>query len=235
MALLTRPRTHYEKIGEGNHSEVYHRPGSRWCVQLFKMDCPELTAAKVRREHAYLMEAYADMPGLIPSQRLFAPDEDAHISRTLLIKEWVQVDASLPLNRIHGDDLTPGRRAQLQQFIGITRDLLARGGTEEVFLPDLNDPQFTNLGFDVAGALRLLDTNRLISTAKLMSLPKGEALDLVKRRIHAKWLRRLMYLEAAFAGRSRSDLRSDPLFTRYLSPASFDALFNDSIAVGELL
>ncbi|MFG1963062.1 hypothetical protein [Nonomuraea sp. NPDC049028] len=235
MALLTLPRTHYQRVGEGNHSEVYHRPGSRWCVQVFKMDCPELTAAKVRREYAYLVEAYSGMPGLIPRQRLFAPADNAHISRVLLVKEWVQVDTSLPLNRIHGDDLTPGRRAQLQLFIAITRGLLARGATEEMLLPDLNDPRFTNLAFSTAGALRLLDTNRLISTAKLMRLPKGETLNLARRRIHARWLRRLMYLEATFNSQTRDDLRRDPLFSRYLALADFEALFNDSVALGELL
>lgn len=163
MALLTIPRAHYKKIGYGNHSEVFRRPGSRWCIQIFRVDCPELTVGKVLREYAYLLEAYAQMPGLVPYQRLFVPHGGAHISQTLLVKRWVQVDTSLPLGRTRRADLTQARRSQIERFIAITRGLLDRAADQLTFLPDILDPRWTNLAFDLDGRLRLLDTNRLIS------------------------------------------------------------------------
>ncbi|MEV6862885.1 hypothetical protein AB0M44_18030 [Streptosporangium subroseum] len=173
------------------------------------------------------------MPDLILYQRLFAPEMDVHISQTLLAKRWVQVDASLPLLHIRRADLTRKRRSELEQFIAITRGLLGRAPQQEAFLPDILDPRLTNLAFDIEDRLRLLDTNRLINTKALRRLPAGEKLDIRRRRVHAKWMRRLMLMESAFCGRHSEDFWYDPLYTRYLDRQRFDALFADSMAAGE--
>ncbi|MEW9530776.1 hypothetical protein [Microbispora sp. NPDC049125] len=237
MTLLTpspRPtRARYERVGFGNHSDVYRRPGSRWCVQVFRPDCPELTPDKVREEYAYLVRAYAAMPGLIPWQRLFVPCEGAHICEALLVKEWAEVDFSRPLNQVRGGDLDPARLAQVEEFILRTRSQLLHARFEETLLVDILDPRWTNVAFDTAGRLRVLDTNRLVSTRALRSLAAGETLDIVRRRVHAKWMRRLMFLESRFLGRGPGALTADPVYTRYLAPGDFEALFSASAEAGE--
>ena len=60
MTPRVRPHSGYRRIGDGEHSEVFHRPGSPYCVQLFTPDPPELTIEKVRREYDYLVLVYAD-------------------------------------------------------------------------------------------------------------------------------------------------------------------------------
>lgn len=229
----TAPRR--EKVGEGNHSVVYRRPGAAWCVQVFKPDCPELTPAKVAGEYAYLVQAYAELPDLIPYQRLFTPRPDAHISEALVVKQWIEVDPALPFASIRRPNLSPGRRDQFDQFISITRDLLYRAREEETLLPDILDPRWENLAYDVDGRLRLIDTNRLISTRALRPprLSPGARLNLDRRPHHAKWLRRLMVLEHRLGGRTRTDFRADPLYRRYLTGYAFDVLFTVSTDVGE--
>lgn len=233
MAVLSRSGTRYEKVGFGNHSDVFRRPGSRWCVQVFRPDCPDLTVDKVLREYAYLREAYTEMPQLIPYQWLFVPRQGAHISQTLMVKRWVQVDASLLFSRIRRPDLTLMRRAQVDQFLSITRSLLDRAAVEETFLPDILDPRWTNLAFDTSGVLRLLDTNRLINTKVPRRLGPRQTLDLGRRPVHAKWLRRLMFLETRLGGRCRDDLCRDPLYCRYLTDADFSVLFEAGREAGE--
>ncbi|MFG1924391.1 hypothetical protein [Cryptosporangium sp. NPDC048952] len=226
-------RTGYRRIGDGEHSWVYRRPGSRYCVQQFRPDCAELTPDKVRREYTYLTVVYAPVPGLIPEQRLFVPRSDAHISETLLVKRWVEVDTSKPLGRISAAHLAPGAMRQMVTFLGITRNLLA--SPQVTLLPDIIDDRFQNLAVDTAGNLRLLDTNRLISTRALRQLPPGARLDIERRWIHARFLRRLMYLESAFLGRGRSELRDDWLYRRSLHVTDIDELFARSIGRGETI
>lgn len=228
-----RPRDRYEQIGDGEHSEVFRRPGSRHCIQLFRTDCPELTVDKIRREYAYLREVYTSLPGLIPAQRLFADGPQVHVCQTLLVKEWVDIDRSRPLNRIRGSDLSPDSAAQLRCFVAVTRGLLEQASGMQTFLPDIIDDRFQNLALDTGGQLRLLDTNRLISTNALRQLGLGQRLDITRRRIHAKLLRRLMYLDAAFRGRRADQLRYDPVYRRYLLPEDFEVLFQESIELGE--
>ncbi|OEV09316.1 hypothetical protein [Streptomyces nanshensis] len=233
--LRRQPPPGFEKVGDGEHSEVWRRPGSRFCLQLFRTDCPELTPEKVRREYVYLRRTYASIPGLVPLQRLFLPGPRAHISDTRLVKAWVEVDSSLPLNRVRRHAMSPLSAAQMERFLFLTRGLLYAARHEPTLLPDIIDERFQNLAVDTGGRLRLLDTNRLINTHALRDLAPDETLDITERWIHARWLRRLMYLEAAFTGRSRTELRSDPLYRRYLSPDSFDALFASSCQDGEEL
>jgi hypothetical protein len=75
------------RIGQGVHSEVFHRPGSPFVVQVFKPQCPELTVDKLHREYAYLRTVYAAMPGLIPRQRLLTPRSDASLQDSPLVKD----------------------------------------------------------------------------------------------------------------------------------------------------
>jgi len=232
-ALRTRPPARYRRIGDGEHSEVFRRPGSAYCLQLFRPDCPELTVDKIRAEYAYLRAAYAAMPTLVPGQRLFADSPGDHVSRTVLVKQWVDVDPAAALNRVRRADLPPHSAAQLDQFVTITRALVASAAEQETFWPDIIDDRFQNLALDTGGNLRLLDTNRLISTRALRALGPGQTLDRVRRPIHARFLRRLMYLDAAFCGRGSDQLAADPLYRRYLHPDDLGALLRDSRAAGE--
>ncbi|MCC3655772.1 hypothetical protein LIX60_30800 [Streptomyces sp. S07_1.15] len=151
----------------------------------------------------------------------------------MLVKQWVEVDTSRPLHLLRANDLTPATLAQLNQFVAITRSLLDRAPTEETLLPDIIDNRFRNLALDTAGQLRLLDTNQLINTHALRALAPGRHLDLTRRPIHAMVLRRLMFLDAAFRGRTCDQLTTDPVYARYLTPAGFDTLFQASAETGE--
>jgi len=232
-----RQRTHcrggYERIGDGEHSEVFRRPGSRYCVQLFKIGCAELTVAKIRGEYAYLRQVYAELPGLITAQRLFADNPRVPVWQTLLVKEWVNVDHHRPLNRVRRPDLRPATVEQLASFIEVTRGLLAQPPWVQTLLPDIIDDRFQNLALDTHGNLRLLDTNRLINTNALRQLAPGQTLDITRRRIHATFLRRLMYLDAAFRDQSTDRLRQDAVYSQYLCAEDFEILFQESAALGE--
>jgi hypothetical protein len=232
--VLICPPAGYKKAGDGEHSEVFRRPGSRYCLQLFRPDT-ELTVARITTEYAYLRQAYSALPGLIPAQRLFADHPHVHLAQTVLVKQWVNVDAARPLNRLRAGDVAPRTAAQLDQFVTVTRSLLERAPHEETRLPDIIDTRFRNLALDTSGNLRLLDTNQLINTRALRALPSGHRLDISHRRIHAVLLQRLMYLDAAFRGRTHDQLTSDPVYSRYLSPQDFQVLFQRSTELGEII
>jgi hypothetical protein len=102
-------------------------------------------------------------------------------------------------------------------------------------LPDIIDPNCANLVINTrTGDLALVDTNRLISTRKLARLiATGQPLDPARHRIHALFLRRLLFLDATYLGRDRIALRGDPVYARYLDAAGFDAVFAASAAAGE--
>jgi hypothetical protein len=108
-------------------------------------------------------------------------------------------------------------------------------GTDVPMLPDIIDPDCANLVVDLrTGDLALIDTNRLISTRKLARLAAaGHPLDPEQHGIHALLLRRMMFLESKYLGRTRAALRHDPLYSRYLDQAAFDALVIASAATGE--
>lgn len=231
--LLTPPAGH-ERIGDGEHSEVYHRPGSRYCIQLFRPDT-ELTVERINAEYAYLREAYSALPYLIPVQRLFADAPHAPLSRTVMVKKWVDVDISRPLNRVRAADLASGTVAQLAEFVAVTRAQVERASVEDTLLPDIIDRRFRNLALDTSGRLRLLDTNQMINTRALRQLARGQTLDITRRRIHAHVFRRLMYLDAVFRGRNREQLQRDPVYARYLSPTDVQTLFRHSCALGETM
>jgi hypothetical protein len=224
----------YVVVGDGEHSQVYRRPGARRCIQIFRPDT-ELTTARITTEYAYLLQAYAALPDLIPAQRLHAPDPAAHPSRAVLVKTWVDVDASLPLGRVRAQDLPAGAAAQLGRFVDITRSLVERAPGEETLLPDIIDYWFRNVAVDTGGRLRLLDTNQLINTRALRALAPGQRLDIGRRPIHARFLQRLMYLDAAFRCRTRDQLAADPVYARYLAPEDLQHLLRQSGAEGELL
>lgn len=228
-------------IGQGVHSEVFHRPGSRFVLQLFKPDCPELTVEKLRREYTYLRAVYAAMPRLIPRQRLVQPSADASLQESVLAKEYVPHRPNLALHRVDPALLAAATVRQIGQFLQITRGLLIDTtphpdvGGEASMLPDIIDPDWANLVIDTrSGDLALIDTNRLISTHKLALLhAAGQTLDVEHRKIHALVLRRLMYLESKYLGRTRAAIVHDPVYTRYLDQVGLKTLFAASAAVGE--
>ncbi|MGH3896885.1 MAG: hypothetical protein ACRDTA_01275 [Pseudonocardiaceae bacterium] len=240
MPTLHRSRV-FVKIGHGVHSEVFHRPGSRFVVQVFRPDCPELTVDKLHREYAYLCAVYSAMPKLIPRQRLVAPRADASLQDSVLVKDYIPHDPELALRRVDPARLGPRTVDQIRRFLRITRGLLAdtrthpNVGSEVSMVPDIIDPDWANLVVDIRnGDLTLIDTNRLISTHKLARLhAAGQPLDVAHRRIHALLLRRLMYLESKYLGRARAVLVRDPVYTRYLDSAGFEELFAASAAAGE--
>ncbi|WP_435110002.1 hypothetical protein [Nocardiopsis synnemataformans] len=233
--LPARPPAGYELIGDGEHSRVYRPPhGGRFCVQYFLPQAPELTPDKVETEYAYLMRTYTPTcPNLIPDQVLIRPAADAPLCQMVLVKEWVPVRTEWNLGRTSAEQLPASTRHDLAEFIATTRHLLERVPHQDVLLPDIIDDRFLNLAVDTAGRVRLVDTNRLINTRALQALGPGQSLDIQRRWIHGRFLRRLMYLEAAFTGRTRTDLRADALYRRYLSEASITTLLDASTAAGE--
>ncbi|MPZ85882.1 MAG: hypothetical protein GEV28_38095 [Actinophytocola sp.] len=223
------------------HSEVFHRLGSRFVVQVFKPDCPELTVDKLHHEYAYLRTIYAELPRLIPRQRLVQPRPGAPLQACALVKDYIPHRADFALHRVDPARLAPGTREQIARFLHITRRLLATTaprhatGTEAPMLPDIIDPDCTNLVVNVrSGDLALIDTNRLISTRKLARLAAaGQHLDPAQHRIHGLLLRRLMFLEAKYLGRTRAALRHDPVYARYVGAAGFEVLCVASAEAGE--
>jgi hypothetical protein len=229
------------RIGQGVHSEVFHRPGSRLVVQVFKPECPELTVDKLHREYAYLRAIYAAMPRLIPRQRLVTLRPDASLQDSMLVKDYIPHRPELALHRVDPACLRPSTLDQIRQFVHITRGLLADTGPhsdiggEASMVPDIIDPDWANLVINTCtGNLALIDTNRLISTHKLAQLhATGQPLDVRRRRIHALLLRRLMYLDAKYLDTTRAELMRDPVYLRYLEPGGFEELFTASTAADE--
>ncbi|MEV0357668.1 hypothetical protein AB0H71_16580 [Nocardia sp. NPDC050697] len=226
--LRKPPPSAYTLIGDGEHSQVFRRHSSRYCIQLFTLNCPELTPHKVRLEYDYLRKVYDALPQLIPWQRLFVRSLNHHISEAVVVKRWVHTDVMLPLGRIRRTQLRHGTAAQLDQFIAITRTLVENAQRRPTLLPDIFDDRFRNLVIDRAGDLRLLDTNRLVNTNALRALASDETLDITRHWIHGRFFRRMIYLEAAFRERTTRELQHDPLYRRYLSPDDFEALVQES-------
>lgn len=246
-------RAQYVQIGEGLYSRVFRRAGSRWVFQLFRPERFELDGATLERENAYLRDVFASMPGLIPEQRLFAPAAAGQtqldgagepgrrgVADAVMAKRFVAVDPHRNLRVVTSRQLGPRTVRQLEQFVAIMRDLLADPvgqavpGTRFSAVPDIIDPPLTNLAVDIDGDLRLLDTNRLISSKALAQcLDEGVHLDVDRRWIHALLLRRLMFLEARHLGRDRASLRRDPLYRAYLSPSDLAGLFAAAAEVRE--
>lgn len=210
-------------------------------IQVFKLECPELTVDKLHHEYAYLRAIYAAMPRLIPRQRLVTPRPDGSLQDSMLVKDYIPHRLELALHRVDPARLRPSTLDQIRQFVHITRGLLADTsphpdiGGEASMAPDIIDPDWANLVIDTrTGDLTLIDTNRLISTHKLTQLhATGQPLDIRRRRIHALLLRRLMYLDAKYLGTTRAELTHDPVYTRYLDPGGFEELFTASTAAGE--
>ncbi|MET7952253.1 hypothetical protein [Micromonospora sp. NPDC005324] len=240
---LVRPGPGYERIGEGRHSVVFRRPGSPRVVQLFRADCDTLTVAKLNREYDYLQAVFApSLPRLLPRQRLFTPGPDAPLGHVVIVKEYVEVDQRLSLTNTAPSHLPVATWRQLVTFLRLVRHLLldttphAALGTDASLIPDIIDPPLQNLVVDTNGNLRLLDTNRLISTAGLRRRHHaGQTVRLDRDVIHALLLRRMMFLESRWRGRTRAELARDPVYTRYLTREDITALITASGAAGEPL
>lgn len=241
----TARRGGYARIGHGVHSEVFHRPGSRWVVQVFHPHTL-LTPQRLTREFDHLRAEYTAMPELIGRQRLFSARVDDHPAESrhqmLVVKRFVDVDPAISLLRVQPWQVSEAQRLQLAHFVTITRSLLALPLAGDVpdtgvpRLPDIIDDEFRNLAFDRVGTLRLLDTNELISTAHLYDLLGTSAtLDLAGRRIHAKFFARLLLLET-LTGRGRQELTADPLYRGFLAAEQIDILLHsapDPVGPGE--
>lgn len=226
----------HRRIGAGVHSEVYHRPGSQVVLQVFRPECPELTVERLQDEYRYLRRVYASsLPALVPWQQLrqFGP----RLQDCVLVKDYVPHRERPWLHHCDPDQLAEHSRHQLQQFVLVTRQLLAAvpdSHGDQVRFPDIIDDDLANLVLDTTGTLRLVDTNRLISARKLAALD-GHPVPLDTHPIHAKLLRRLMLLDARARGRSRKDLARDPLYTRFLDANGMETVFAEAIALGEHL
>ncbi|MBF6271088.1 hypothetical protein [Nocardia farcinica] len=243
-AVIGTARRH-RVIGQGNHSTVYHRPGSPVVMQVFRPDAPELTVAKVRREYRYLRAIFDPvLPGLIPNERLLLPAPSARLCEAVVVKDFVPVAPAWSLRVAARHRLPRQALDQLAVFTGVVRGLLADTApvsdldAEASLIPDFIDPPMDNLVVDVAGQLRLLDTNRLISTLELRRRHHAGQLltvscDGVPAHIYRLVFRRLMYLEHRFLGVPAARFRTDPLITRYLHPAQIEALFAASTTVDE--
>lgn len=244
MTLIIRTRG-YRPIGRGNHSTVYHRPGSRIVVQVFASDAPELTTAKVQREYRYLRAIFDPvLPELVPNQRLLLPRPEARLCEAVMVKDYVPVAPAWSLRVAHRQRLPRQALDQLAIFLRVIRGLLADTApvpaleAEASLIPDFIDPPLDNLAIDVTGQLRLLDTNRLISTRELrVHEHAGQILTLdhndTPARIYRLVFRRLMFLEHRFLRIPAAQLRTDPLITRYLHPTQIEALFAASTTAGE--
>ncbi|MBF6289987.1 hypothetical protein [Nocardia cyriacigeorgica] len=237
MTAGTGTARRHRVIGQGNHSTVYHRPGSPVVMQVFFPDAPELTVAKVRREYLYLRAIFDPvLPGLIPNERMMLPAPAARLCETVVVKDFVQVAPAWSLRIAARHRLPRQTLDQLAVFTGVVRDLLADTTpvpalhTEASLIPDFIDPPMDNLVVDTAGQLRLLDTNRLISTLELRRRHHAGQLltvacDDTPARIYRLVFRRLMFLEHRFLRVPAARFRTDPLITRYLHPAQIEALF----------
>jgi hypothetical protein len=231
-------------IGSGNHSQVYRHRDSRYVLQVFHPDAPELTVDKVRREYAYLRRLFDPiLPDLVPAQRLLLPRPDAPLVQAILVKDYVDIAPGWSLRTATRESLPLPALDQLAVFLHAVRELLidtAAGDDPAAapLIPDFIDPPLENLAVDTRGRLRLLDTNRLISTAKLREqreqgrLLTGDCPG-VAARIFRLMFRRLMFLQHRFLGTPAAELRADQLLLRYLHPSTFDRLFADSAAAGE--
>jgi len=232
---INKPKsTHHVELGAGDHSIVYHRPGSQWVIQAFRPTTP-LTVSRVVFEFDYLRDAYASMPDLVVPQRLVRADENTPLRDALLVKRFIDVDPAKNLLNLTPRLLDEQELLQLAQFVTITRDLLATPLTGTVpkaglpRLPDIIDPAFRNLAFDRTRRLRLVDTNFLISTAHLYDLT-CHPLDLDRRRIHRLLFTRLLRLENLL-GRTRADLVADPLYRGYLTTDQINNLLRQVCSV----
>lgn len=235
----------YRVIGQGNHSVVYHRPGSQVVMQVFAPDAPELTVVKVQREYRYLRAIFDPvLPGLIPHQQLRLPRPGAQLSETVMVKDYIPVVPAWSLRIAQRRRLPRQALDQLAVFLRVVRGLLADTApvpalkAEASLIPDFIDPPLDNLAVDVAGQLRLLDTNRLISTRELRMRERvGQVLTLddddIPARIYRLMFRRLMFLEHRFLDIPAAKLRADPLITRYLHPTQIEAMFVASTTAGE--
>ncbi|MGI8307024.1 hypothetical protein [Saccharopolyspora hattusasensis] len=222
------------------HSKVFRRENSTYVLQIFKEDAPELTVEKLNAEYVYLCRAYSAMPTLIPRQCLRRPYVGASLQESVLVKDYVPHRTELALTTVDPAELDATTRQQIAQFLSITRNLLADTSADQPsMVPDFIDPDCANLVIDIrTGDLKLIDTNRLISTRKPARLyAEGQVLDVTEDRnfIHGLLFRRMLFLEMKFLDRSRDDLMRDPAYARYLSRAGFETLFAASEAAGESL
>lgn len=242
LPLLISLRQPFEKIGEGMHTEVFRYPHQKGSVvQRFKPGHTLADLEGVELEYRFLCEAYADMPKLIPAQTAWAEHEDAPLEEVLIVKDEVIPDPSRGnLRQMSEADMYPEARNQLDQFIAITKQLFTHVSQHPELetlgsrVPDIIDPKLDNLIIDIEGNLRLVDTNKLISTEHLKKLiDAGEKLDIEQKKIHSLLLRRLMYLEAKFFGRTQDELRADDFYGKFLAEESLDELFEHSRLAGE--
>lgn len=239
------PAGRYELLGAGIHSWVFHLPGSSVVVQHFRPDAPELTIAKVEREYAYLRAVFDPvLPELIPPQELWLPGPHTRLCEAVLVKQFVQVCPAWNLRAVPTGELPASARAELAVFLARVRDLLTdtsadeRLGVEASLIPDFIDPPMDNLVVDTTGRLRLIDTNRLISTLELRrQQQQGRLLDGgrddVPAQIYRLVLRRLLWLEHKFLGTPAAALAEDALVARYLPASEIPALFAASATAGE--
>jgi hypothetical protein len=242
LPIRIDPGRPFRRIGEGMHTTVYQRGTSaRLVIQVFKPERSDLTLTEIDAHYRYLTAAYASIPDFVPAQRLFMPHRDVSLHEAVLIKEFVPSDPrSNTLLKIPANELNERARDQLWRFLDVTRAIIMHGSSDPALrqlgplAPDIIDPNFENLLIDHHGRLRLVDTNRLISTSHLVELAASESkLDIERRWIHALLLRRMMYLESKFFGRTKCTLALDPFYSQFVGNQDFSTLYEQSASAGE--
>lgn len=236
-SLRVDPQRTFEAIGEGVNTVVYRKiPSNGYVTQVFKPERNHLTAQGIREEYAYLLEAYAEMPQLIPTQRLILPEGSTSLDKALLVKQEVVSNPERnTLRRVGKDDIEEHTLEQLHTFVAITKALFSYTPQNENLqhlpsrVPDIVDSKFENLIIDIDGNLRLVDTNAIINLSHL----KSRKIDLTRDRIAPKVLRRLMYIEAKFFGETEETLKADPFYTKYINAKDFEELFRLSLEANE--
>jgi hypothetical protein len=235
-------RKRFEKIGEGMYTEVYRQlPSNGFVLQLFKESAHELEKTKMNYEYEYLLEAYSEMPDLIPSQRFITSPVESSLGDTALVKKEVKTypSANTLLNSPK-EALSSHTFKQLSSFVRITKKLFSHQSDIAHLrelgsrVPDIIDPQFNNLLIDINGNLRLVDTNRTISVEHLKRIAAdGQKLDIEGKKIHALVLQRLMFIDAKFFGKSCENIIRDPFYSRYLTVEDSQELFDRNKEVHE--
>lgn len=223
-------------IGEGRHTWVLRRPGSRYVLQIFKPNehaAHDFTVPKIHAEENYLRRHYRTaLPRLIPWQRLYLPHPGANLTAGVLVKRYVPHDEQHALTRLHPHHLSNWTLRQLEVFLTITRNLLLTSTPGKwATLPDIIDPPFHNLVVDGNHDLRLVDTNRLISVRKLARAAAEGHPAPPGHKVHTMLIRRLLFLETRYHGKTRDQLISE--YAPYVDAATFDRLATEAAHDGE--
>lgn len=232
---LSNPSTipQLRKVGEGMHTEVYcHHPCNGLVVQVLKKE-HELSVADLTQEFEYLKEAYSSMPHLIPEQKTVVLEETGLVDDILFVKERVYPRSDLSLLSSPVNLFPKTTLREIEQFLRITKELFNRTSQQTSLrylgsrVPDIIDPELNNLVVDRDNRLRLIDTNKIISTRHLTQLAtEGKKLDTKNKKIHTLLLGRLLLLEYKFLQKDILQFQQDDFYQQYLTKEDISILYS---------